>query len=321
MSKSQPRFQHTLVLDGQGGATQMPLEDMPPDAPRWLHLHATHDAARRWILNDSGLDRQIAEAMVDDDTRPRTVPTQEGILVVLRGVNTNPGQDPEDMVSVRIWVDRGRIITIRRRHLQSVQDVKAGLLAGRGPGTPGGVLIALIERLADLIADVVDAVEARNETTDSEQSGGDFEDLIARCSETRRQCAALRRFLAPQRDALERLVRQPRDLFTEDELMQLQEDTDRTVRYLEDLELAREHSVVLQQEHLGYLQQQQNDRMYVLSVVAAIFLPLTFATGLLGMNVGGLPGIESSRGFVVSVVVMLALGGLLFWFFKWKKWI
>jgi len=61
--------------------------------------------------------------------------------------------------------------------------------------------------------------------------------------------------------------------------------------------------------------------MYVLSVVAAIFLPLTFVTGLLGMNVGGLPGLESPVGFAWSIVIMIVTGICLALFFRWKKWL
>jgi zinc transporter len=61
--------------------------------------------------------------------------------------------------------------------------------------------------------------------------------------------------------------------------------------------------------------------MYVLSVVAAVFLPLTFLSGMLGMNVGGLPGLESPNGFLWSVVVMIAAAVVLLVFFRWKRWL
>ncbi len=61
--------------------------------------------------------------------------------------------------------------------------------------------------------------------------------------------------------------------------------------------------------------------MYVLSVVAAVFLPLTFVTGLLGMNVGGLPGLESDLGFLWSVAVMIVAAAGLLAFFRWKRWL
>jgi zinc transporter len=79
--------------------------------------------------------------------------------------------------------------------------------------------------------------------------------------------------------------------------------------------------MVLREEYLAQIAQQQNARMYVLSIVAAIFLPLSFLTGLLGMNVGGLPGLEDPRGFMVSVVLMAIAAGALLAYFRLRKWL
>jgi len=123
------------------------------------------------------------------------------------------------------------------------------------------------------------------------------------------------------RDALDRLYRQPGKLFSDEESNRLREEADRMTRYLEDIDLARERIVVMQEEFLAQQAQQQNSRMYVLSVVAAVFLPLTFVTGLLGMNVGGLPGLESPNGFVASVIIMVVAAAGLLAFFRWKRWL
>ena len=104
------------------------------------------------------------------------------------------------------------------------------------------------------------------------------------------------------------------------DIRDLRDEADRITRYLEDLDLARERTMVLREEFLGQLAQEQNSRMYVLSVVAAVFLPLTFVTGLLGMNVGGLPGLDSPRGFLGSVVLMVFAAAALVGFFRWKRW-
>ena len=105
------------------------------------------------------------------------------------------------------------------------------------------------------------------------------------------------------------------------ETQELREEADRITRYIEDLELARERTMVLREEFLGQLAQEQNSRMYVLSIVAAIFLPLTFVTGLLGMNVGGLPGLDNPKGFFGSVVVMILAAAALLSFLRYKKWL
>ena len=263
----------------------------------------------------------MVAALLAEETRPRSYVDNAGGLVVLRGVNTNPGNDPEDMVSVRVWIEPDRIFSTRRRRLLSVQDVRKALDDGNGPETSGEFLVMLIARLADRIGDFVDDIEDR--IGDVEELGTTTNSLELRqtSSGLRRQVASVRRFLAPQRDALDRLYRHSGRLLSDSEVHDLHEETDRLTRYLEDIDLARERLVVLQEEMFGVLAQEQNTRMYVLSIVAAVFLPLTFITGLLGMNVGGLPGLENPGGFAWSIVVMVAAFALLLVFLRWKRWL
>ncbi len=318
-------FLHSYVLDGKGGRRDLDAAGVAGWTPEagllWVHLDVNNESARNWLENNSGLPDTVVESLLAGETRPRSQINEGGSLVVLRGVNTNPGDDPEDMVSVRIWLEPSRIISTRRRRLLSVQDVRTSLDEGTGPSTPGEFLIELIGRLADRIGDFVNSIEDRiSDAEDRADDGGDAS-LRQATTALRRQIAAVRRFLAPQRDALDRLYRQPGKLFSDAESNALREEADRMTRYLEDIDLARERLVVMQEEFLAVQAQQQNSRMYVLSVVAAVFLPLTFVTGLLGMNVGGLPGLESPNGFVASVVIMIVAAAGLLAYFRWKRWL
>lgn len=318
-------FLFSFRLDHSGQGTKIGASDVvnwsPNDGKIWAHFEVSNTAASNWLMNRSGLPEGAVDILLADETRPRTVPFDDAVVVVLRGVNTNPGDDPEDMVSVRLWVDANRVISTRRRRLLSVVDIANALEAGEGPGNPGELLVMLIERLADRIGDFVDSIESRLEGAEDEIAQGIDSKFRARLSSTRRQIAAVRRFLSPQRDALDRLNRHPLAFLDDHDVHALRQETDRITRHLEDLDLMRERTVVLQEELLSQLAQQQNTRMYVLSVVAAVFLPLTFVTGLLGMNVGGLPGVDSAGGFMASVVVMVLLGAALLAFFRWKKWL
>ena len=318
-------FLHTYVLDRKGGRQVIDRGRITGwSADRgilWVHLDVNDEASRNWLENESGLPPAMADALLAGETRPRSHIGDSGSLLVLRGVNTNPGGDPEDMVSVRVWIERNRIISTRRRRLLSVQDVRAALDDGEGPKSSGEFLTMLIARLADRIGDFVNDIEERIghiEDLGSEDGPAKLRQSIA---ELRREVANVRRFLAPQRDALDRLYRHSGSLLSEAEVQDLREEADRLTRYLEDIDLARERLLVLQEEMLALMAQEQNTRMYVLSVVAAIFLPLTFITGLLGMNVGGLPGLENPNGFVVSAVTMVVSAIVLLVFFRWKKWL
>jgi zinc transporter len=325
MVNNELTFLHSCILDGTGGARfiePVAVAGWTKDqGVLWVHLDINDEPSRSWLAENSGLDNTIVESLLADETRPRSFSTDHGLLTVLRGVNTNPGEDPEDMVSVRLWIEPDRIISTRRRRLLSVIDTRDSLKDGVGPTTSGDLLAKLTGRLADRIGDFVDGIEDGVGSAEEQLGNQDQETFRHVISALRRKIASVRRFLAPQRDALDRLYRQPGLWFSNSEIHDVREEADRITRYLEDLDLARERTMVLREEFLAQLAQEQNSRMYVLSVVAAIFLPLTFVTGLLGMNVGGLPGLASPRGFLGSVVIMVAAAAVLLSFFRWKKWL
>ena len=316
---------HALLLDRKGGARPLEAADIeswkPEDGLLWLHLDVAEHSPANWMRTALSLSPSVIDALTADETRPRSLNIGDGLLTVLRGVNLNPGEDPEDMVSIRLWIERDRIVSTRRRKLLSVQDLREHLGQGTGPATSGEFLSELIGRLADRIGAFFDSMEDR--LSEIEEADG-AEPVQARrrsLALLRRQVASVRRFVAPQRDALDRLYRNPGNLLSEAEVSRLREEADRVTRYLEDLDLARERAIVLQEELMNELAQLQNTRMYVLSVVAAIFLPLTFVTGLLGMNVGGLPGINSPRGFLIALIVMVSTSAAMLIYFRYRKWL
>ncbi|HAD08328.1 MAG TPA: zinc transporter ZntB, partial [Porticoccaceae bacterium] len=137
----------------------------------------------------------------------------------------------------------------------------------------------------------------------------------------RQKAAVVRRFLAPQRDALDNLFRHSGSLLDTDQAYAVREQSDRITRYVEDLDLMRERALVIQEELLNQIAQEQNARMYVLAVVTAVFLPVTFITGLFGMNVAGLPGTEQDISFWLVSGIMLGTGIGILAIFRMRRWI
>lgn len=324
MSDNERSFLHCLKLDGNGGATPCEREDMLSQSDAgfvWLHTHIGDNESRDWLADNTEMDTQTIDALFENETRPRSYITDDGLLVVLRGVNTNPGEDPEDMVAIRMWIQKDRVISTRRRRLLAVTDMRTDIANGVGPITSGELLHRLVGRLADRIGAFVNGIEDRVETTEETMMTVSQTEFRQGISGLRRQIASVRRFLAPQREALERLYRNPGKLLDSTEAFELRDEVDRFTRYLEDLDLARERTVVVREEFLGQLAQEQNSRMYVLSIITAIFLPMTFVTGLLGMNVGGLPGLENPKGFIAAVVTMVSATVVMLTIFRLKKWL
>ena len=139
--------------------------------------------------------------------------------------------------------------------------------------------------------------------------------------EERRQTAAVRRFLAPLRDALESLFRNSKGILDDERSFRIREQSDRITRYVEDLDLVRERILVVHEELLNRVAQEQNARVYLLSIVAAIFLPITFITGLFGMNVAGLPGVDDPRSFwLVAGIMTVVSAGVIVWL-RLRRWL
>jgi zinc transporter len=272
-------------------------------------------------MKELELPEAAIDGLVRSDARPRALHIRNGILLNLRGVNLNPGQDPEDMVSLRLWIERGRLISVRHRRILAAQDIREDLDDGKGPLSIQDLMFVLIEKLATRISDFIDTLEERIDALELAEESEDPLELRSQVLQIRRQAAGVRRFLAPQREALESFTRQAKDLMDENYILFIHEQSDRIMRYVEDLDLIRERAMVMQEELMNRMAQEQNSRMYVLSLVAAIFLPISFVTGLFGMNVAGLPGIDNPSAFLyVSLFMGVVVGGIFVWFRR-KKWL
>ncbi len=308
-----------LALDGKGGASDVKSTATDSAQPTWLHIDYSAADTYPW-LNSQHVDELTIEALTRSETRPRSMIKSDGLLIVLRGVNMNPDAEPEDMVSIRIWLQEQRMITVRQRRILAAQDVKSTLEAGKGPSSLIHVLIDIITQLADRIADFVNQMEARMDQYEAAIGQQNPIALRSQISELRRQSAVVRRFLAPQRDALDTLQQPSNKNFSDSHRYAIREETDRMIRSVEDLDLVRERALVAQEELINLAAQEQNNRMYVLSIIAAVFLPITFISGVFGMNVAGLPGTNTPAAFLIVCIAMIVLSiGTLLWL-RFKGW-
>ncbi len=297
-----------------------------PGAPAvWVHLDRNAPATEDWLTRRLKLPPLVCEALMDAETRPRVAAHESdgrsGTLVILRGVNLNPGARPEDMVSIRLWVEGGRVVSLVLRRLRAVADLAAALDAGSGPATPGALVAELAERLTENAAPVVAAMDERLDEIEAEVEAGHDQAVRGELLELRQRALALRRFVAPQREALSRLSSLPPDWLAGPEQRGLQETADEVTRLVEHLNFVWERAAMLQEQALARGAEKTNRRLYMLSLVAGIFLPLSFATGLLGINVGGIPLADSPLGFLLVCLLLVGVGALEYLIFRRLHWL
>ncbi|MBN9890315.1 zinc transporter ZntB [Salipiger abyssi] len=321
MQELAPRFDDAIetgfALNGAGRGTALSPAEAPAllrgDDLGWVHLRAHHPDTPAWIVeNLSYLDPTIIDALVAEETRPRVTRLGEGLIVILRGINTVTGEDPEDMVSVRLWIDQRRIVSLSRRPVRAIEDIAAELAAGHGPEDCAGFLVSLVERLTYRIEFFWAGIDDEADELEEAVLDGAGGELRGRLVELRRRAIILRRYLQPQRDALRALQAAHPVWLEADDLRHLAEELDALERVVEDADAMRERMALVRDELAGQQSERLNRNMYMISILSALFLPLGFLTGLFGINVAGMPGAAYPGAFWIfvgglAVVVTLQL--------------
>lgn len=317
---------YAASIAGDGSARRLSGEAVAhaiqDEALAWVHLDAAHDRSREWIERELHyLDPLIIDALLAEETRPRLLEFEQGAMMILRGVNLNADAQPEDMVSIRLWVDPHRIISVQRRPLKAVKDIQDRLASGNGPKDSGefvGLLSArLFERMEPVMTELHERLDGVEESVMEDPSNSERQAITA----LRKQAIIFRRYFAPQRDVIAYLRTTELDWLSTAHRRRLQENLDRITRYLEDLDAIRERAQIVKDELSNALADRMNKNLYVLSLIAAIFLPLGFLTGLLGINVGGIPGADLPSAFWIFLAILTAISTVQIWVFRLLKWL
>lgn len=314
-------------LDGRGGGSEIGWDEIRADpmgdrvkGDIWVHLDRTGTKARQWIEGGARLPASAVRAMLEPDPRSRFTyypagdGLPEGVVFVLRGLNFNENDDPEDMVSVRLWIDRNRVITTRKREIMAVEDRRQALLQGRGPKESVDVLLGINESLLSRLEPELDAMDELLSAHEADGERVRDPGVRATIAGLRRKIAMIRRYLAPQRDAL---------LLAEREMPQwagrgvrhtIHDSAIGLARAVDHLDEMHDRARAVQDE-LALLENQRTARVTMrLTVIAAIFLPANVIAAIWGMNTGGLPFASHGSGFwiVLGMVFVVAGAGVYF---------
>jgi zinc transporter len=291
----------------------------------WLHLDRRADGMAHWLQKELGIPESTAELLTGDATRPRAFRDGQTLAATLRGINFNPGAMPEDMVSMQLWSDGRRLVSLRRLPLQTPRDTLRDIDAGKGPVDAGALVTQLTEHLVQRMNNaIVDMNDEIDRLEDLDFAHEDNAALLAKIASIRRNCLALQRHMGPQHVALEAISRDSPEWFEPHDRREIGETIALLRRFLDDIDVSKESAVVLMDELRSRalaLSERTNRR---LTLVATVFLPLSFLVGLFGINVGGMPWAETSghpAGFwlVAGVCAALAVGVVLL--FRRLRWI
>lgn len=283
-----------------------------PGAWVWTHLDRGDAAARDWLAREAGLGADARDALTRDDTRPRAAALDGGVLLVLRGLNRDAARPFQEPVSVRLFVDAHRVISLRLRPFSATYEIDRRLADGARFETPGDFVGALIETTLGQIEDLLDTVDERFDKLEElalAEPSGRLRVRRRELNELTRGAIVFRRHLRPQSDAFAGLADLAPDWLTRAESQGLREAASQTARIVEDLEEMRERAGLIGDEMQARLNDRMNRTLVTLAIVSTVFLPMTVLTGLFGVNLAGIPYADQDWAFSALVGALLAAGG------------
>ena len=317
----------------------------------FVHDHGVTRTASQvdpaWLAPDSGVQVWVdLAAPTDDDLRvlsdvfgfhplsvedarsalqfPKIEPYPGYLYLVLHGVNGTPAEPSVVTADIDFFVGRNYLVTVHAGDSKTITELRGVCDRHQHVWSDGPV--GLLHRIVDAIVDnyrpTMEAIEARIEEVEDNAFSGVDQDLVRRVLELRRELAAMRRILIPQRDAVGRLARREFAVITDEMTYRFRDVYDHVVRLTDETLLFQDRVTGLQEVHLAAVSNRLNQVMKVLTVMSTIFLPLTVVTSLWGMNVAlpVLPGGPAAQ-FWWVVGGMAALSAVMLAGFRRKGWL
>ena len=310
------------VLVGDGPTRKLtPEEALAYRGPGfvWTHVESAGDDDLPAVVADDIPD-VAANALIATETRPRCDRIDDGAIINIRGPAAEETEDSDRLVSIRMWARKGKVDSVTRRRLAATEAVLDQMHAG-AILDPGDLVSAYAREISKkLDPEVADLGDQLDDCESQLETGNKFR-LRSSITRIRSEAIAFRRFVAPDRDALVTLAQLDFDWLAEDDRLHIREAADRFARMAEELEAVRERSALLHEQLTDLRAEDLDQRSLLISVFAFIFLPLTFITGLLGMNVEGIPYAKSHWAFWGVVAFCVLIGVVVLAWFARRHWL
>ena len=227
---------------------------------------------------------------------------------MLRDVPAEMAEDADDLPSIRLYIDARMVVSLSRRPVRSLSGMRDRCARDALPAqTTGAFLHDLVTSIADNALDLIELMADRTDLLEDavDAPGPSGDPVRQEATRLRRSVLAVRRYMAPQRDALDALRKL--EVAPKADRRRLTEIHERSVHQVEELDQLTSRLLLVREAIAAAQAERLNRQLYLVAVLSALFLPLTFLTGLLGVNLAGIPGAEDPNAFWIFCALLAAV--------------
>ena len=274
---------------------------------RWTHFQVDESNCLIEHPEFVGLDELLHSIITAPTVRPRFLEKENGVILILTTTVASK-QLEEPLASVRFWITRDDIISVSVSKFieQTLIPIRDSLIQ-RSNATVISVINEVIDVFTSRLVTQIDELEEQLSAAEKIVATREVNDACLNLSMLRVHIADLRRYMMPQRDALEKLMVSKSSQIQKSDRPRLIEAHDLSARIFERLNDLRDRAIIINDEIENLRDRQLNRRTYTFTLIATIFLPLSFLTGLLGMNIGGIPATDLRSAFWIFTIACCVL--------------
>jgi magnesium transporter len=291
----------------------------------WINIDGLHDVE---LIEQLGrqfeLHPLILEDILNTGQRPKFEDFEKYIFVVLKMLSYNDANQAVEVEQVSLVLGANFVISIQERAGDVFQQVRDRIRGAKGRIRKMGadyLGYALIDAIVDNYFTILEKLGQEIESAEEEVVAEPTENTLQQIHSLKREMISLRKSVWPLRELISGLQRSESDLIKESTGIYLKDVYDHTIQIIDTIESFRDMVSGMLDIYLSSLSNKMNAVMKVLTIIATLFIPLTFVAGIYGMNFKNMPELEWRWGYAAALLVMAVIAAIMLIHFRRKKWL
>ncbi len=290
----------------------------------WINIDGIHDEDIIESICSKLLVHKLSmEDILSVGQRPKIDEFDNYIHLVIKMMMLNEDDEIEDE-QISFILHKNILISFQEKTGDVFEGVRKRIIEGKGFIRKRGsdyLLYALVDSVVDHYFLILETLGEKIETLEKELLLNPDESVLAKLHHLRRETLDLRRSVYPLREVISRFEKIDETILNPDVRIFIRDLYDHTIQVIETIEVLRESASGLLDLYMNSVSNKMNEIMKVLTIMASIFIPLTFIAGVYGMNFTNMPELEFKYGYFVVWGVMVLVFLIMLVYFKRKKWL
>lgn len=291
----------------------------------WINIDGLHDVhVVQQLGNHYGVHPLVLEDVLNTTQRPKIVEYDNFIFLVVKMLHTLPGSGELHAEQVSVILGRNFVLSFQESSGEVFDAVRDRIKGGKGrirKFGPDYLAYTLLDAIVDNYFPVLDRIEEAVEDLEEQLISRAEPDALQRIHRLKKEVLFIRKFILPLREVIVSLEKEEFDLVHENTNLFLRDLYDHAIQAMDTIEQLREALTSMVDTHLSAATFRMNEVITVLTMMASIFIPLTFVAGIYGMNFEYMPELKWRYGYPFAILLMAVVAVSLYFFFRRKGWV